>query len=88
MISKGDAGDSLAHHNQMQFTTKDNDNDPDSGNCATIRKGAWWYNSCHYSNLNGLYLGADQSSYTGIQWRSWHSYSLKKTEMKLRPNQF
>ncbi|XP_028390964.1 ryncolin-1-like [Dendronephthya gigantea] len=36
----GDAGDSLAYHNQMQFTTKDSDNDARSyENCATRFKG-------------------------------------------------
>ncbi|XP_028413271.1 ficolin-2-like [Dendronephthya gigantea] len=85
----GDAGDSLAYHNQMQFTTKDSDNDARSyENCATRFKGAWWHHSCYYSNLNGLYLGAGQTSNSGIRWKSWHSYPRKKTEMKIRPNQF
>ena len=88
MISKGDAGDCLVYHNRMQFSTKDNDNDATSGNCAMTWKGAWWYEACHISNLNGLYLGAGQSSGTGIQWQNWQAYSMKKTEMKIRPNQF
>ena len=90
MISKGSAGDSLAIHSQMQFTTKDNDNDAWDGNCATSWKGAWWYNGCHYSNLNGLYLGAGRIDETGISWYHWKNswYSMKKTEMKIRPNQF
>ncbi|XP_028391268.1 ficolin-2-like isoform X2 [Dendronephthya gigantea] len=85
----GDAGDSLAWHNKMQFTTKDSDNDvPVNENCATTWKGAWWYNNCHNSNLNGLYLGAGQTSGSGIKWHGWHYYSMKKTEMKIRPNFF
>ena len=87
-ILKGDAGDSLAFHNQMKFSTKDNDNDPDSNNCATRWKGAWWYYRCHESNLNGLYLGAGQGSGRGVKWNLWRSYSMKKTEMKIRPSQF
>ncbi|XP_028391009.1 ficolin-1-like [Dendronephthya gigantea] len=84
----GNAGDSLAHHNQMKFTTKDNDNDASSADCATLRKGAWWYNSCYRCNLNGLYLGAGQDNKTGIRWNKWQSYSMRKTRMKIRPNQF
>ncbi|XP_028413273.1 uncharacterized protein LOC114536122 [Dendronephthya gigantea] len=84
----GNAGDSLAVHNQMQFSTKDSDNDASSGNCAMSYKGGWWYEKCHDSNLNGLYLGAGQTSYSGLRWSMWHSYSMKKTEMKIRPNQF
>ena len=88
---KGDAGDSLTWHNQRRFTTKDRDNDDGwVGNCATSHKGAWWYYSCQYSNLNGLYLGAGQNSGTGVNWYHWKNswYSMKKTEMKIRPNQF
>ena len=73
----------------MQFSTKDNDNDRDSGgNCATRHDGAWWYNHCHESNLNGLYLkGPYTSDANGVAWktfRGWH-YSLKRTEMKVKP---
>ncbi|XP_028390981.1 ryncolin-1-like [Dendronephthya gigantea] len=82
----GDAGDSLAYHNQRQFSTKDNDNDAWRDNCAKKRKGAWWYKSCHNSNLNGLYLAAGQNSGNGIRWNKWHFYSMKKTTMKIRPN--
>ena len=88
---KGNAGDSLAYHNQMQFSPKDSDNDGRRDeNCAARFKGAWWYNKCYESNLNGLYLGAGQSRSTGISWYHWKNshYSMKKTEMKIRPNQF
>ncbi|XP_028390980.1 ryncolin-1-like [Dendronephthya gigantea] len=85
----GDAGDSLAYHNEMQFTTKDSDNDVwEKKNCATRRKGAWWYKDCQRANLNGLYLGAGQINKTGTLWKEWQYYSLKKAEMKIRPSHF
>ncbi|XP_028390966.1 ryncolin-1-like [Dendronephthya gigantea] len=84
----GTAGDSLNYHNQMQFSTKDSDNDATGSNCATSKKGAWWYKSCYDSNLNGLYLDAAQNDGRGINWQQWHSYSMKKIKMKIRPNQF
>jgi len=86
----GTAGDSLIgghSHINMAFTTKDRDNDRwSSGNCAVSYTGAWWYNSCHDSNLNGKYLG-DKRDYRGAMWWAFRrTLSLKFTEMKLRPS--
>ena len=82
----GTAGDALAWHNIMAFTTKDRDNDRwTSENCAVRFTGAWWYNGCDYSNLNGKYLGNKIDS-RGVRWFHFrYSLSLKFTEMKLRP---
>ena len=77
-------GDSLAHHNGQKFSTKDNDNDSWSGNCADKYFGGWWYEKCHASNLNGRY---DDDEYgVGINWATWKGfrYSLPFTEMKVR----
>ncbi|KAL9986966.1 hypothetical protein ACROYT_G001193 [Oculina patagonica] len=88
----GTAGDSMISPyslNNMQFSTKDNDNDLlASGSCAQKYKGAWWYRDCHRSNLNGLYLNGSHSSFAdGINWYEFrgHYYSLKRAEMKVKP---
>ena len=84
----GTAGDALiAWHNSMAFTTKDRDKDLYNRNCAVVLTGAWWYNGCGYSNLNGKYLGEKQD-YRGVMWYYFKSswLSLKFTEMKLRPS--
>ena len=82
----GTAGDSLKGHNNMAFTTNDRDNDIWSSNCAVRFTGAWWYESCHSSNLNGKYLG-NKNDNRGARWGHFKdSLSLKFTEMKLRPS--
>ena len=82
----GTAGDSLAYHNGTKFTTRDNDNDNYSGNCAHIRHGAWWFNAC-FLHLNGRYYHYAAISVHAIIWLTWKGlHSLKFTEMKTRRN--
>ena len=69
----GDAGDSMAYHNGMKFTTKDNDNDAGSdGNCAEQWNGGWWYNVCHRVNLNGLYPATSNRDAAYMGWKAIH----------------
>ncbi|XP_044281966.1 veficolin-1 [Varanus komodoensis] len=85
----GNMGDSFSGHNNMAFTTRDKDNDIyETGNCAVSYKGGWWYGACHSSNLNGMYLKGEHTSYAnGINWSTGkgHHYSYKYTDMKIRP---
>ncbi|XP_019857817.1 PREDICTED: ryncolin-2-like [Amphimedon queenslandica] len=85
----GTAGNSLALHNGWRFSTRDNDNDKYGAgyNCAQYWTGAWWYNDCHNSNLNGLYFNTSTINNQGIVWHHWKgSTTLKFTEMKTRHN--
>ena len=93
----GTAGDGLItnpyngyFHNGMKFSTRDNDNDNGDWNCAVADIGAWWFNRCFQSHLNGPYYTnpTGGSTWDGIIWYDWKgdSYSLKFTEMKTRRN--
>lgn len=77
----------MTSHNGMKFSTKDRDNDTSRKSCAMLFKGAWWYDGCHQSNLNGLYLkGKHKSHADGVEWYHFkgHYYSLKETIMMVR----
>ena len=81
------AGNSLAYHNRMFFSTKDRDNDNHGSNCVKIYRGAWWHNLCHYSNLNGNYPPASGS--TNPKFISWYHLAsahggIVFSEMKIR----
>ncbi|KAM4663339.1 ficolin-2-like [Discoglossus pictus] len=87
-FKEGNAGDSMAVHGNMKFSTKEQDNDQYSANCADLYNGGWWYSDCHHANLNGLYfLGQHSSNAKGINWRhgKGYNYSYKYSEMKIRP---
>jgi len=71
----------------MKYSTPDQDNDEWGQSCAVRFKGAWWYKDCHSTNLNGLYLSGNAEYGIGVVWASWKGqhYSLRFTEMKIRP---
>ncbi|KAM9799198.1 fibrinogen C domain-containing protein 1-like [Syngnathus typhle] len=85
----GNAGDGLTPHSGEKFTTNDRDQDKwDNGNCATRWDGAWWYEYCHWSNLNGLYKATGTCNGHNVVWNglgpSKHT-CLRFVEMKIRP---
>ncbi|XP_061176302.1 ficolin-1-like [Saccostrea echinata] len=81
----GTAGDSLDYHNGMKFSTKDQDNDSNSGNCAITWHGAWWNKSCHQSNLNGKYATSAVKNWKYPVWQHWkYNEALQKTMMMIR----
>ena len=83
------SGDSLSFHNNSQFSTKDADHDARSGSCSRGCHGAWWYNNCYMSNLNGEYHPkTNKRGVNGIRWNTWTSESLKASSMKMRPAGF
>uniref|UniRef100_A0A182KFP3 Fibrinogen C-terminal domain-containing protein n=1 Tax=Anopheles christyi TaxID=43041 RepID=A0A182KFP3_9DIPT len=78
---QGTAGDSLAYHKSMKFTTLDRDNDSIKGkNCAVAYEGGWWFNDCFYSNLNGPY----SKNATAINWNHFTKNGLAYTRMLIR----
>ena len=81
----GSAGDSMAFHNGMMFSTNDSDNDIYPTSCAQAYSGAWWYGACHEANLNGRHRVNNDAR--GIIWETWKGYyhSLKETTMKVKP---
>ncbi|XP_038061706.1 microfibril-associated glycoprotein 4-like [Patiria miniata] len=87
------AGDSLGdqsiyygYHRGRAFTTKDRDNDATDEDCAQKYTGAWWFDGCFFSHLNGQYYpDANAGSDNGVQWSAWKQrYSLKACGMKMR----
>ena len=86
VFSNGTAGDSLSgHHSGARFSTPDMDNDEWSVvHCAQRSHGAWWYNMCHNSNLNGKYSSTIKYGIHYARWSTWKgTQSLKETTMKL-----
>lgn len=84
--------DALRTSNGQNFSTFDRDHDTWPQNCAVTFRGAWWYSSCHSSNLNGLNLNGPHDSYAdGIEWSQrgtpggYQYYSYPSVRMMIRP---
>lgn len=83
----GTAGDSLDYNNGQKFTTLDFDQDSwSSGSCAETREGAWWFNSCTFTNLNAFVYGEMLFKNNVMFWQPFKLYDpMKTTVMKIRP---
>ncbi|KAM8718514.1 hypothetical protein ACLKA7_001682 [Drosophila subpalustris] len=80
----GTAGDGLYYGRNRKFSTFDVDNDRDDINCAELKHGAWWYDRCGHSNLNGQYM-TEPSNHGKSIWFAAHVFSFKFVQMMLRP---
>ncbi|VDH98893.1 Hypothetical predicted protein [Mytilus galloprovincialis] len=75
-------------HEGVEFTTYDRDNDLRGDiNCADVgygEAGGWWYGSCTWSNINGLY---NVDGHRSIHWDTWRGKKrLRKTKMMIKQN--
>uniref|UniRef100_K1P5X8 Tenascin-R n=1 Tax=Magallana gigas TaxID=29159 RepID=K1P5X8_MAGGI len=80
-------GDCLDYHNNMKFSTLDQDNDGNSSNCATDWKSAGWFNACFHTNLNGQYTDSEKiaNKYITWYWLKNSALSLKSIQLMVRP---
>ena len=81
----GYTNDPISYQNTMKFTTRDQDNDLSSNNCALYRgtdhkAGGWWYNSCTAIFPNGPYNNKVGRIKLNGQWQS-----APFMEIKIRP---
>ena len=80
-------GDGLVPHNGLQFSTLDRDNDSHgAAHCAQWFPGGWWFQGCHYSQLNGIYPNIPQTDHgMNIQLFPYkrHNYSFKGASMSI-----
>ena len=88
----GTAGDSFSYHHGWPFSTPDEENDfKPTGNCALEYQGGWWFKWCHKAFLNGPYIhGPNPDHGEGNIWQHFRGvrYSLKSSQMKIRPRDF
>lgn len=94
---KGPKGwDALTRANGQPFQTFDRDTTKNNEhvNCASVRRGAWWYESnCEGPNLTGVnFNGKHIFPGTGIQWLNhsfegvdWSTFSHAPVYMMIKP---
>ncbi|KAE8581639.1 hypothetical protein XENTR_v10024867 [Xenopus tropicalis] len=79
----GTAGDSLSNgtlknmHDNMRFSTHDDDNDRSHNTeCADEYGGGWWYDSCYVAQLNRK---------NGIHWQTLCDHNCKASLIIIKP---
>ena len=77
----GTTDDLLSYQNGMSFSTWDSDNSYATFNCAKAYASGWWFKSCTYSNLNGVF---GHSEHQTIWWGKMDR-RLSKVVMMIRP---
>eukprot|EP00105_Crassostrea_gigas_P000181 XP_011411900.1 PREDICTED: microfibril-associated glycoprotein 4-like [Crassostrea gigas] len=82
----GTAGDSLAYHNSMKFSTRDQDNDLWNKHCSVVNQGGWWFKACVNADLNGPYLKSAKITAISINWYAFGNEhrALKRASMMIR----
>ncbi|XP_066923489.1 fibrinogen-like protein A [Clytia hemisphaerica] len=76
--------DKMNYHNGMKWSTRDRDNDlRPAHDCAYDQRGAWWYNGCETSNLNGIYDSFNKEKNPDEAF-GWNPFRLEFSEMKVR----
>ncbi|XP_063073587.1 fibroleukin-like [Engraulis encrasicolus] len=70
---EGGSGSGSFRHDQMFFSTADQDNDAyTKGSCAAYYGSGWWFNACMAANLNGRhYRQRYRGVRNGIFWSTW-----------------
>ncbi|OWF41792.1 Angiopoietin-related protein 7 [Mizuhopecten yessoensis] len=72
--SNGTSDDVMWFHTAMAFSTFDRDNDNAPNSCSNLYKGAWWYNWCQRSNLNGLYVeDTGKNDAAAMTWKYFYA---------------
>ena len=81
--------DVFSVHNQMSFSTKDVDQDRNSGGSCSNKygNGGWWYEDCSQININGENAGDKTFDWKLMRARvgeGGQSVMFKETEIKIR----
>ncbi|OPL20551.1 hypothetical protein AM593_01704, partial [Mytilus galloprovincialis] len=66
----------MVYHNEMKFSTTDQDNDKSSGKCVD-NYGPWWHKSCCHSGLNRAFK-------SNLYWGSFKNSVAKTSSMMIR----